>query len=1102
VAATATVDGAPVPPPISVPMSTLAQRCQRQFPRAVAARGRDYFVSGRVAVTSTEGTTFGLAVQGSGVTYNVVLDYATVPGTRSLLAKCDCPFYDGGVLCKHVWAAVLQIDKAGLAEKVPESGPLRVMHVKPRPRREDREQRRPAAPHVLPRYPAGGTPRPVDPANWSERLDQIKDFGGVPFSGTAQAFFVINAAETASVGRLVIDLWSRERLTSGDLGPLKPKRVQGHEIVRFADSRDRDALSLLTRTSPPKTFSPFSQYTKEVASRFAVDPILESNLLPMIAGAGRFLLSRSPNGSPDDADRPLRMDRGKTWDLELKIENASPANYRLTGFLRREGELRGLLEPICVFRSGYVLFADRLSRLTDPRHVAWYFGVRGPHEILVPREQGDALLKRLLTDPTAPRLNFPDDMGWTSQVIEPKPRGVFRPLGNDPSTGRMTLTVSFIYADREVGLDDNSTTLVDLDRKRVLSRNVAFEDQTLRQALEILRDTQGTGTLPVSDLHRAATELAQAGWTVYVENQQLRTADDFAMNVSSGTDWFDLTLSASFGDSAIRQPELLAALERKEGMIRLPDGSLGMLPQEWLAKFTSLGSFGEKTEDGGLRFKKSQGMMLNAVLTEAGGLRADPTFAAFREKVRKFEGVKLARAPEGFQGKLRDYQKQGLSWLQFLDEFEMGGVLADDMGLGKTIQILAFLQARKTQQTLPSIVVAPKSLTFNWADEAARFVPGMRVIRYAGDGRTKRLKDARAGDLIVTTYGTLRTDIEKIRDMEFDVAIVDEAQAIKNRESQSSQAVKLLKAKHRLALTGTPIENSITDLFSILEFTSPGLLGFSQQQQKELSQDTRAMLGHMVKPFLLRRTKEKVLEELPEKSEQVLFCEMSTEEKKLYSELRDHYRASLTGQIEKGGLGKAKLHVLEALLRLRQAACHPGLVNPEKKGEPSAKLQLLVNQVHEVVQEGHKALVFSQFTSLLDLVKASMDAEGIVYEYLDGQTVDRKRPVERFQTDPKCPVFLISLKAGGVGLNLTAADYVFILDPWWNPAVEAQAIDRAHRIGQKQKVFAYRMIAKDTVEEKILELQASKRELAESLISEDKDIMRKLTREDLELLLG
>jgi SNF2 family DNA or RNA helicase len=349
---------------------------------------------------------------------------------------------------------------------------------------------------------------------------------------------------------------------------------------------------------------------------------------------------------------------------------------------------------------------------------------------------------------------------------------------------------------------------------------------------------------------------------------------------------------------------------------------------------------------------------------------------------------------------------------------------------------------------------------------------------------------------VVTTYGTLKADIEKLKDVSFDVAIVDEAQAIKNAKSQAAMATKMIKAELRIALTGTPIENSINDLLSILEYTNPGLLGST-----EIKGDTQAALAKVLKPFMLRRTKEKVLTELPERSEQVLYCEMSAEERSFYVAIREKYKASLAEKIDKTGLGKSKLHVLEALLRLRQAASHSGLVDPKRANEPSAKIEQLIQHMQEVISEGHKVLVFSQFTSLLALVKTRLDEEQIEYEYLDGQTEDRKTPVDRFQTDPEVSAFLISLKAGGTGLNLTAADYVFILDPWWNPAVEAQAIGRAHRMGQTNKVIAYRMIARGTVEEKILDLQKTKKDLAESIVSEDQDFMKKLTKEDLEMLL-
>lgn len=1104
----------------------LEQRCVRQFPRIALGRGREYFNQGRVAEPIWNGTDCVVAITGTGGAYKVSFDFSQVTTARRLPATCDCPAYARGILCKHVWTAILQVDKASPEGMIPESGTLKLIHSVPRPRREpgvprpvqhpigvrQQGQQRGRGP-----MPNGGGPIPRGPmiapakfvpTSWIERLNLLQGLSTTSperrISTSSAAYFVIAATETSATGKLILDLWTRNRSSNGELGPLRPNRVSSHDFSHFDDLNDQEVLSLLTRSSEPQVFAPYGRTSANISSRFTVDPLFESHLIPLLASSGKLFISRSPNGTPESADRPLRMERGKTWDLELRIDSVITGHYRLDGTLRHSGELMNLTTPLAILRSGFLLFDDRIARFTEPGHAPWAIGMRGTTPFLVPKAEGDALLTRILLDPASPKLTWPTEMGWTQSVIEPKPKGVFRPLGNDPTTGRMTLTVSFDYDGREVALSETERTLVDPAQKRVFVRNVEFEEKTLMNALEILQDPQGTGSVAMGDLHRAANDLCRAGWIIHFENQKLRIADDFSMNVSSSTDWFDLKMGASFGDLEVEQSELLAALESGSGLVKLSDGSLGMLPPEWLAQYAPVAQLGtrfaETTEDGGLRFTRSQGLMLNAVLSDDSHLTVDAGFLSFRDRVRKFDGVQTAEAPEGFEGTLRSYQKEGLTWLGFLEEFETGGILADDMGLGKTIQILAFLLGRSKKSKKPCLVVAPKSLTFNWIDEATKFAPSLKVIRYSGPGRAEQLTEIPGADLVVTTYGTLRTDIAKLKEIEFDVAIVDEAQAIKNSKSLGALACKKLRARHRLALTGTPIENSIKDLLSILEFTNPGLLGFSPQ--KEMATDTQSMLAKTLKPFMLRRTKEKVLTELPEKSEQVLFCEMSPTERKFYNAIRDKFRASIAEKISTEGIGKSKLHVLEALLRLRQAACHSGLVDPRRKAEPSAKLQLLLNHIEEVTQEGHKALVFSQFTSLLSLVRTDLDAKGITYEYLDGQTMDRKTPVERFQTDPNSRVFLISLKAGGTGLNLTAADYVFILDPWWNPAVEAQAIGRAHRMGQSQKVFAYRMIARGTVEEKILELQKTKKDLAESIISEDQDFMKKISREDLEQLLS
>ena len=1072
-----------------VNLDGLEQRCIRQFPRGVLGRGRQYFQSDKVSDPTQMGEAFSLTVVGQGERYAVWIDFTQTAATGSIEARCTCPYYETQGLCKHLWASIIKIERAGLSAKVPGQGPLRIL----------RDAKLPTNRMII--TPRQQIPQAA-PNAWVERLDQIQGksvratSAGIALSGNMFAAFVINAAETVATGKLVLDFWCRRsgigRGVGQDSGPLRPDRAPDRDLHLLSNPRDQELVALLMRTCNPKMVTTFGRS----CTRFTVDPIVETQILTTLTGSGNSFLSRSPNGSPDNADRPLRMDRGKPWETELVIVDVG-TQYRLDGLLKRDQETKAVSEPICFFSSGLILFGEQIARLAEPRHARWLKNLHDG-EFFVPRDQVDIFIKRILTDASAPPLTWPEGLEWKRSLIQPVPHGIFLPLGNDPSSGRMTLTVSFDYTGQTISLADSSESVVDVENRQVHVRNREFEEATLHQALEILRDP--SGAIPMHDLQRSSTELSESGWIIFIESQRVIVAEDFALNVTSTTDWFDVNLTVSFAGNPLRKEEILAALESKNSSVRLKDGSIGFLPEEWLARYATLRSLGDSSNPGSLRFEKSQGLLLNAALGDDDDVRGDKGFEAFRKRILKYDMTKTAKAPVGFKGKLRNYQKEGLTWLTFLKDFESGGVLADDMGLGKTIQVLAFLLGRKKESKLPSLVVAPKSLIFNWIDEAKKFAPTLKVVRYVGEGRKKLAQEIGDADLLVTTYGTLRSDIEKLREQEFDVAIIDEAQFIKNPKSQASVACKRLRARHRLALTGTPIENSIQDLLSILEFTNPGLLRFSAGENAP--KDVESALARLLRPFMLRRTKEAVLTELPEKTEQVLFCEMSKEEAEYYAVIREKYRESIEQSVTKNGLAKSKLHVLEALLRLRQASCHAGLIDETKRSEPSAKLELLLAQIKEVVAEGHKALVFSQFTSLLSIVKTVLDADGIGYEYLDGQTVDRKTPVDRFQSDDGCSVFLVSLKAGGTGLNLTAADYVFILDPWWNPAVEAQAISRAHRMGQKQKVFAYRLVARGTVEEKILELQKKKKDLAESIVAEDKDFMKKLSKEDLTKLLA
>ena len=581
--------------------------------------------------------------------------------------------------------------------------------------------------------------------------------------------------------------------------------------------------------------------------------------------------------------------------------------------------------------------------------------------------------------------------------------------------------------------------------------------------------------------------------------------------MTSGIDWFELSGSVDFGGVTAEMPALLEAIARGDRSVELSDGSIGILPEGFAAQLEPMAALASK-HDGRLRYGRIQVALLDALLAGQPRSQVDEAFEKIRDELSRGERPEAEDEPEGFQGTLRHYQREGLGWLTFLERMGLGGCLADDMGLGKTIQVLAMFVRRQIMARAgeiahrPSLVVVPKSLVFNWIEEAKKFAPELRVLNHTGNTRLEETGPLTDWDIVLTTYGTLRRDIMRHRETEFDYVVLDEAQSIKNAGSQAAKACRLLRARHRLALTGTPVENHIGELWSIFEFLNPGQLGSATRLKQFLSGgrggSSAEVVARAVRPFLLRRTKAQVLSDLPEKTEQTIFCELGESQRKAYDELREHYRLELSGRIGRMGMGKSRIAVLEALLRLRQTACHPGLVDPTRIDEPGAKLETLLAQLEEVLDEGHKVLVFSQFTSFLAILRRQLDARSMPYEYLDGKTTDRQARVTHFQEDPECKLFLVSLKAGGQGLNLTAADYIYILDPWWNPAVEAQAVDRAHRIGQTRRVFAYRLIARDTVEEKIVALQDRKRELAESIVRADESLITSLTAEDVELLLS
>lgn len=579
--------------------------------------------------------------------------------------------------------------------------------------------------------------------------------------------------------------------------------------------------------------------------------------------------------------------------------------------------------------------------------------------------------------------------------------------------------------------------------------------------------------------------------------------------IISGIDWFDVKVNVSFGKQQAGLKEIQKSILNKTRFVQLGDGTQGILPQEWIEKFGHYFRSGEIKNDTiqvhKSNFKRIDELFEREVLSREAQLEIDQ----YKQKLENFHSIRKVQVPEKLNATLRDYQKEGLNWLHFLDEFSFGGCLADDMGLGKTIQIIAyFLTRHEKGNTRPNLVIVPTSLLFNWQREMDKFAPHLNYIALHGTNRETYTVDFNRYDVVLTTYGTLLSDVEELKKQRFDCLVLDESQAIKNPDSKRYKAVRLLDARQRLVVTGTPLENNTFDLYAQLSFAMPGLLGSAKRFAADYStpidkfQDTaRAKeLQQKIHPFVLRRTKKQVAAELPEKTEMVVYCEMDTEQRRVYDTYKIEFQKYLVGLSEEE-LQASGLHVLQGLTKLRQICNSPALLSDDEfYGDQSAKLDELMAQINNL-KEAHKILVFSQFVGMLDLIKKRLDDHKIRYAYLTGQTKKREEQVEIFQTDETVRVFLISLKAGGTGLNLTRAEYVFLVDPWWNPAVENQAIDRAHRIGQTNKVVAVRLIAPGTIEEKIMELQQRKRQLADELVHTDKSMLKQLSKEELMKLM-
>lgn len=582
-----------------------------------------------------------------------------------------------------------------------------------------------------------------------------------------------------------------------------------------------------------------------------------------------------------------------------------------------------------------------------------------------------------------------------------------------------------------------------------------------------------------------------------------------SVSVNSGIDWFNTTVKVNYGKQTAKLKQLYKAIRNKSKFVQLDDGTQGILPEEWIRKFSDYFEsgeiVGEEIHTPKTSFPDIERMYEREVLTR----EAQEELDLYSRKFADVAHATDVPVPAALNATLRDYQKQGLNWLNLLDEFNFGACLADDMGLGKTVQVIAFiLSQREKNRPNTNLVVVPTSLLFNWQSEVEKFAPSIKLFTNYGNTKLKSAAEFDTYEIILTTYGMLLSDIDFLKQYRFNYIFLDESQAIKNPESQRYKAARLLQSRNKVVLTGTPVENNTFDIYGQLSFACPGLLG-NKQQFKDLystpidkfSNSKRAAeLQRKISPFILRRTKKQVATELPEKTEMVIYCEMGDEQRKIYDshekELRDFISSKDEEEIKNNSM-----HVLRGITKLRQICNSPALLKEDVfYGNYSSKIELLAEQIENKSQQ-HKILVFSQFVSMLDLIKKELEKRNIAFEYLSGQTRNRANKVNTFQNNDDVRVFLISLKAGGTGLNLTEADYVYIVDPWWNPAVENQAIDRSYRIGQTKHVIAVRLICPGTIEEKIMKLQESKNKLVSDLIKTDGAVLKSLSRKELLTML-
>ncbi|PCJ59255.1 MAG: hypothetical protein COA79_11185 [Planctomycetota bacterium] len=914
-------------------------------------------------------------------------------------------------------------------------------------------------------------------------------------------FYIVEV--DASLKYLCLSLIEKVLKKNGEWGKEKPLQDVDLRIAKIPYQEDIDALQMIMTSSIQNNLKGFNYkhiYQQKVIS-----------VLDTIEKTGRALYILKG----DDGPKPLNIEFKNPWRLCMNFSKTEDV-FTLNITVKRDQEVIPMNEIVAFFGTDEISFFHKGSfyKFVKGTELHWVDACLKNNQSHFDKEAFVYLMQEIQQYAFTPTYHFNDDVGvkqFEIKSITP----ILRIQFDQFISGRL----SFEYLDGvEFSEFDTTTDYFDNARFLHLKRSDVLENES-RFVLDKLDFNYkgGVWLAPAVDLLDKVNELIEKGWKILAnQDKPIQSYNKFKLNVSTGIDWLSLKAELTFGDQTFFLPDIVKAYQKNANFIMLDDGTCGMLPNKWLTSNFKALDFGELVEkESRIQFSKAHALMLEEIINQIEGSEKDDLFMDICKSLKDFSGVEKVPVPKTFKGELRPYQVDGFRWMNFLNSFKLGGCLADDMGLGKTIQMITMLlwEKDKKQKHLPSMIVVPTSIIFNWCNELDKFGPSLTYMSYTGSNRKELWDQFAETDVILTTYGIVRRDCIELAKVGFNYLILDEAQAIKNSVSQTAKAVKIIESNNKLSMTGTPIENHIGELWSQFDFLLPGFLGnkdrFMKNYHKKSIDDPNIdmrPLKALISPFMMRRTKDEVVKDLPAKVEQVIYCEMKEYQKTKYNEVFGFFRSKLMSKDDSIKKGKSSIQILEALMALRQICCHPELylksgLTEDIDRQESAKLETLMSMLEEIVAEDHKALVFSQFTSMLAIMRVWLDKSNIPYCYLDGSTPIKKRQeqVEKFQADSSIKVFLISLKAGGVGLNLTAADYVFIYDPWWNPAVEAQAVDRTHRIGQTKKIFTYRLITKDSIEEKVHHLQKTKRELAKNVI-DDGTIPTSLTKNDLQSL--